>query len=167
MKYYINCFLVYSVLGFILETTLKIFFVSNMNNGIMFGPWIPVYGLGCVLIILIMEFVFKKIKVNRVIKIFLVFFLSFFLLTILEYLGGILIEKLFGRVFWNYKHWKFHFGHYISLEMSLIWGIMSLFIIYVVKPLLDKVIKKVPSFITYLALLIFICDLFYTFISLS
>ena len=65
------------MIGFILETTLKTFFFHNMKNGIMYGPWIPVYGFGCCLIIAIMRFVFNRIKVNRVVKIFLVFLISF------------------------------------------------------------------------------------------
>lgn len=166
MKYYINSFLLYSMIGFLLETTLKTFFFPHMNNGIMFGPWIPVYGLGCCLIIVIMRFVFNRIKVNRIIKIFLVFLFSFFLLTLLEWVGGILIELLFHRIFWDYSDLKFNFGHYIALEMSLIWGIMSLFIIYLVKPCVDWLIKKIPSFVTYFVFFLFLCDLVYTFVNL-
>ena len=51
--YYINSFLIYSIIGFLLETTLKTFFIKGMNNGILYGPWIPVYGIGSVLIIII------------------------------------------------------------------------------------------------------------------
>lgn len=154
------------MIGFILETTLKTFFFHNMNNGIMYGPWIPVYGFGCCLIIAIMRFVFNRIKVNRVVKIFLVFLISFFVLTILEFIGGFLIEKIFNRVFWDYSDLKFNFGHYIALEISLVWGVMSLFIIYVLKPLVDLIIKKIPSFCTCFVFLIFIIDFCYTFVSL-
>ena len=154
------------MIGFILETTLKTFFFHNMNNGIMYGPWIPVYGFGCCLIIAIMRFVFNRIKVNRVLKIFLVFLLSFFVLTILEFIGGFLIEKIFNHVFWDYSDLKFNFGHYIALEISLVWGVMSLFIIYVLKPFVDLIIKKIPSFCTYFVFLIFIIDFCYTFVSL-
>ena len=154
------------MIGFILETTLKTFFFHNMNNGIMYGPWIPVYGFGCCLIIAIMRFVFNRIKVNRVVKIFLVFLLSFFVLTILEFIGGFLIEKIFNHVFWDYSDLKFNFGHYIALEISLVWGVMSLFIIYVLKPFVDLIIKKIQSFCTYFVFLIFIIDFCYTFVSL-
>ena len=95
VTYYINVFLIYSIIGFIIETTLKTFIFKNMNNGILFGPWIPVYGLGVVLIIFIMRLVFNRIKVKRGIKIFLVFLISMIVLTIIELLGGILIEKIF------------------------------------------------------------------------
>lgn len=166
MKYYINVFLIYSILGYLLETTLKTFFIPNMNNGFLYGPWIPVYGFGCCLIIAIMRLVFNRIKVSRWLKIVLVFLISTCVLTLLEFIGGNLIELLTGKVFWSYSDMKFNFGHYISLEISLIWGIMSLVIIYVVKPILDKLIKKIPSIITYLVLGIFIIDFVITQISI-
>ena len=166
MKYYMNVFIVYSVLGYLLETTLKTFFIPNMNNGFLYGPWIPVYGFGCCFIIAIMRLVFNRIKVSRWLKIVLVFLISTCVLTLLEFIGGNLIELLTGKVFWSYSDMKFNYGHYISLEISLIWGIMSLVIIYVVKPILDKLIKKIPSIITYLVLGIFIIDFVITLISI-
>lgn len=166
MKYYLNTFFIYSMFGFLVETFLKTFFFKGMNNGIMYGPWIPVYGLGCCLIIFIMRFVFNRIKVNRLSKIFLLFLISMIILSVLELLGGILVESISGEVFWDYSDLKFNFGHYIALEISLIWGIMSLVIIYIIKPIIDKLIKKIPSFLTYLVLIIFLVDLIYTFISI-
>lgn len=166
MKYYLNVFLIYSVLGYIMETILKTFFIHGMNNGFLYGPWIPVYGFGCCLIIAIMRLVFNRIKVSRWLKIILVFLISACVLTLLELIGGNLIEALTGKVFWDYSNMKFNFGHYISLEMGLIWGIMSLVIIYIIKPILDKLIKKIPSIVTYLALIIFIIDFIITLISI-
>lgn len=164
IKYYINSFLVYSMIGFLIETSLKFLFLKGMNNGILYGPWIPVYGLGCVLIIFIMRFVFNRIKVSRWLKIFLVFFLSSIILTVIELLGGLLIELVFHKVFWDYSEMKFHMGHYISLEMAILWGVMSLVVIYVMKPYVDKIIKKIPSIITYLVFTTFLADLLFTFL---
>ncbi len=164
LTYYINIFLVYSIIGFIIETTLKTFFFKHMNNGIMYGPWIPVYGLGSVLIIIIMRLVFNRFKVPRWLKIVLVFIISMIVLSLIELLGGILIEKIFNKVFWDYSDLKFNIGHYIALEISLIWGVMSLVVVYIIKPLLDKIIKKIPSIITYLVLFIFLIDAVITFL---
>lgn len=162
MKYYLNTFIIYSILGFIMETTLKYLFFPKLNNGFLHGPWVPIYGLGCCLIIAIMRFVFNRIKVSRPIKIFILFMISSIVLTTLEFIGGNLIEILTGKVFWNYEDLKFNFGHYISLEISIIWGVMSLVITYLIKPILDKLIKKIPSIVTYLVLFIFLIDLVIT-----
>lgn len=162
--YYTNTFFIYSMIGYIIETTLKTFLFKNMNNGILFGPWIPVYGLGAVFIIIIMRLVFNRFKVPRWLKIILLLIISILVLTVLELLGGILIEKIFHKVFWDYSDLKFNLGHYIALEISLIWGIMSLAVVYLIKPLLDKIIKKIPYIITYIVSLIFIVDVVLTII---
>lgn len=158
MLYYINTFLLYSIIGFIFETTLKTFVFHGMNNGFMYGPWIPVYGLGCCIIIFCMRLVFNRIKVNRLSKICILFLLSMLTLTLLELVGGVLIEAISDKVFWDYSDLKFNFGHYIALEISLVWGILSLVVIYIIKPFLDKIIKKIPKYLTYLVLLIFMID---------
>ena len=159
MKYYINNFIIYSIFGFIIETTLKYVLFPNMHNGSLYGPWVPIYGLGTCIIIFVMRFIFNRIKVKRIIKIILLFLTSFIILTILELIGGHLIHLLTGKIFWDYKKLKFNIGHYIALEISTIWGIMSLVIIYIIKPQIDKLIKKIPSTITYLVFTIFIIDL--------
>ncbi|MCI8347158.1 MAG: putative ABC transporter permease [Bacilli bacterium] len=163
IRYYINSFLIYSMIGFIIETSLKFFLFKGMNNGIMYGPWIPVYGIGCIFIIMIMRFVFNRITVPRWLKLFLVFLLSAIILTIAELLGGLLIEKVFHKIFWDYRDMKFHIGPYISLEMALLWGVMSIVVIYLIKPIIDKIIEKVPGIITYLVLITFSIDLVFTF----
>ena len=162
VRYYTNLFFIYSFIGYVLETIIKTFFYKNMNNGIMYGPWIPVYGFGAILVIFIMRLVFNRLKVSRFIKIIITLFISMVLITGIEYLGGILIEKMFKKVFWDYSKFKYNFGHYISLEMTVLWGVLTLIIIYVINPLLNSVIKKIPKFITVLVSLLFIVDLIFT-----
>ena len=147
-----------------METILKTFFFKSMNNGFLYGPWIPVYGFGACLIIIIMRFIFNRIKVNRTTKIILLFLVSTIILTTLEFLGGHLIKLLTGKTFWNYSKLKYNIGPFISLEISLIWGFMSLIITYLIKPLTDKLERKIPSIITYSVLSLFIIDLIYTLI---
>lgn len=147
-----------------METSLKYLFFPKLNNGFLYGPWIPVYGLGVCLIIVIMRFVFNRIKVSRPIKILLLFLTSFLVLSLLEFIGGNLIELLTGKVFWKYDELKYNIGHYIALEISLVWGFMSLIITYIVKPILDKLIKKIPSIITYLVLVSMLFDFIFTLV---
>lgn len=162
MFYYLNIFLVCSVLGYVIETLLKTFVFHGMNNGILFGPWIPVYGFGAVIIILIERLIFNRLKAPRIVKIILMFISVTLLLTLLEFLGGILIEFLFDKVFWDYSNLKFNFGHYIALEISLLWGVFSLIFIYVIKPIEDKFIKKIPKWVSILVFSIFIIDVILT-----
>lgn len=147
-----------------METFFKYFVFHSMNNGILFGPWIPIYGFGAILIIVLMRFIFNRLKLPRWIKIFLLFISVMVVLTMLEFLGGTLIEALFDKVFWDYSDSKFSFGHYIALEMTLLWGAFSLVFIYIIKPIEDKIIKKIPRWLTILVCFIFIIDVFITFL---
>ena len=93
--------------------------------------------------------------------------MSAILVATLEYIGGFLIEFLFGRIFWDYSYETFNIGRYTSLRMCILWGICSLLLIYIIIPFLNKIIKKIPKWITIILVLLFIIDLVITFINLG
>lgn len=163
MFYYLNIFFLSSFLGYILETCLKTFIFHSMNNGILFGPWIPVYGFGAVIVLYVTRYVFHQFKASRFVKLLLTLLIVIILLTLLELIAGYLIEWLFHKVFWDYSHFKFHFGHYIALEISLLWGVFSLLFIYIIQPLENKIIKKIPKWSTILVGCCFLLDVLLTF----
>ena len=148
-----------------METTMKYLINPKMSNGSMHGPWVPIYGLGVCIIVVIERFVFNRVKTNRLIKILLVFITSMIILTTLEFISGNLLEFTTGKVYWDYTKLMFNYGHYIALEISFIWGLSALIIIYFLKPKIDKFIKKIPSIITYLVSIFFIIDLILSIIS--
>ena len=98
--------------------------------------------------------------------------IEFFKAFIICFIGNILpvpfilllIEKIFGEVFWDYSSHRFHIGHYISLEMTLVWGFSSVVFIYFINPLLEGIIKKIPPFITIIFVVLFLFDCIKTFI---
>ena len=159
--YYLDMFFICSMLGYVMETFFKLFFFKSMNNGILFGPWIPIYGFGAIIIVFITDYVFKKSGLSRLkreVKIIITVLLSVLILTFMEWSAGNLIELLWGKVFWDYSDLKYNFGHYIALEISLVWGVFILIFMYGLRPLIDKFIKKIPRFISYLVLVLFIID---------
>lgn len=160
--HYLNLFFINSFLGFLLETGLKTFVFSHMNNGILFGPWIPIYGFGAVIITFLGKLIFQKFKISKLWKSVILFFAIFLVLSFLEWIGGMVIESFFHLEFWSYRNQKYNFGPYISLGMSLIWGFLSLLFFYVILPLEEKFIKKIPRWFTFLALIFFFVDLFLT-----
>ena len=157
--YLLNCFFIYSILGFLLESTFTLIVSGHFSSGILYGPWTPVYGFGAILTIVISRKIFKKMYQNKFIETLITFIILMIVLTIIEWLGGILIENLFHETLWNYKKYKYNIGKYISLEMSLIWGIISIFVIYFIKPIVDKLENKIPKFITIIITILFIIDL--------
>ena len=165
--YYLNTFLIYSILGFLLETIRSFFVNSKFTSGILYGPWTPIYGLGIVLVILISNYLFSHLHLSRWVETFITFIIITIVLTLLEWLGGVLIEKLFHVVFWDYSKEALSIGKYISLSKSLIWGVGSIIFIYVLKPLLEGVIKRVPVPVTVILTLLMLSDLILTFVNKS
>ncbi len=165
--YYLNCFFVYSCLGFLLETIVSIVTHQNFNSGILYGPITPVYGIGVILILVISHYFFMNLHLPRWRETVIVFFILTVTLTLLEWLGGVLIEKIFGIVFWDYSKLPFHIGHYISLEISFLWGFLSIFLIYLIKPIIDPLIKGIPTLITIFFLFLFLIDCGFSFFHLK
>lgn len=160
--YYINTFLLYSILGHILEN----FIYDKVDSGILYGYWTPIYGLGVLLILFINYFIKKKFK-NKFLRPVLLFFSCALILGLLELFSGLFIEKVFGRVFWNYSNEMFSIFKYTSLRMMFVWGIASVLLIYIIHPYLSFIIKKIPKSISWTLAFLFIFDLIYTLIMIS
>lgn len=162
--HYLNCFFVYSILGYFLETIVAFLTHTNFKSGILNGWWTPVYGIGAVTILFVSNYLFKNLHMNRVLESIIVFFVIAIVLSTIEVIGGVLIEKVFGISFWNYNSHKYHIGKYISLEMTITWGIASIVFIYIIHPLLNALIKKIPTWVTILLIILFVMDCTKTFI---
>ena len=113
--------------------------------------------------IFLTRLVFNRVKLNRTIKIIILFLTVTIILTILELAGGYLTEFVFHKSFWDYTDLKFNFGKYIALEVSLGWGVACLIFLYIVKPLTDKFIEKIPKFISIILLVLIIIDFIFSF----
>lgn len=156
--YYINYFFLMSIIGHLIEA-----FFSNGEPGILFSYWTPIYGIGTILILFVNKIV-NKIKCNCFCKILTLFITNSISLSAIELLGGYLINWIFDKELWNYSDHLFNIGRYTSLEMSLIWGFSSILFIYLIKPITDKFIKKIPKLISYMCISLFVIDLIATII---
>ena len=79
-----------SFIGHLIET-----FIMKSNSGILLGWWTPIYGIGSVVIILINKYI-TKLNINKISKVILLFISCSFILTLIEALGGYLIEFIFN-----------------------------------------------------------------------
>lgn len=159
--YYINIFLIYSFLGFIFENIMRIFLTTNFDSGILYGPWTFIYGIAIFIIMALNKFL-KGFKMPKIVEVIIFFITVTILMTLIEFTGGMLIEKIFHTVYWDYGEFKFHYGHYISLEVSLLWGTFATLVNYLVTPKINKLEKKIPWYVTGIILLIFIVDVVLT-----
>ena len=162
--YYVNCFFVYSVFGFLFESMISIFRKTGFSSGILYGPWTPIYGIGVDLILVISKYFFSHLYLAKWREISIVLLILIVVLTLIEWVGGILIEKFFHVVFWNYENFDYHIGKYIALEVSFFWGFLSLILIYVIHPFFNSFIIRIPFVISCILIVLMFCDYIFTFL---
>ena len=163
--YYTKLFFLYSLLGFVMESTLFKIINSNKHSGIFYGPMTAVYGVGILAIELLNKYLFPKIRTNKIVKLIIQFIILTIILTLIEYLGGNILKLLFNIDMWDYSNNFMNYGKYICLQTSLIWGILGLCYIYIFKRFTDKIINQITNKETYLFLIIFIIDTVLTLIN--
>ena len=131
-------FFLYSFLGWIWESC----YVSVregrwINRGFLHGPFLPIYGFGAVSILMFTLPVAQSIP--------LVFFMGMAGATLLEYITGYTMERLFLVRYWDYSMYRWNLNGYICLPASLCWGAFSLLLIRLVHPILSNWVSALPA----------------------
>ena len=129
------------------------------NRGSMYGPWIPIYGFGIVLILT---------TLNRLRKRPLWLFLSAIILCgLLEYFSGYIMEITHDGIrWWDYSGYYLNLHGRICAEGLLVFGIGGVIFTYLVVPVFDEWLRRFPDnllrIVTVIFLILFIFDLFHS-----
>lgn len=147
---YFLLFIIYSNLGWLMEVTLKSIELKKfINRGFLIGPICPIYGYGCLLIIILLK--------NFTSNIVLLFFSSVIICSILEYLTSYIMEKLFKARWWDYSRRKYNINGRICLNTMIPFGLLGCLMMYVVNPFLEsKLLLIDPKVRLILAITLFI-----------
>ena len=131
-------FLIFSVLGLIIETLYCLITtgVLESRKGLIWGPLCPVYGVCGTFLI----YILNKMDCKNIVQIFIggVIFGS-----ISEYFLSFALEAIYGIRFWNYEYLQFNINGRIGLLFSLYWGLLSVLIMKIIKPIIDNSINKI------------------------
>lgn len=123
-----------SLIGYLYELILSLIFDGKLlSHGILFGPWLPIYGTGALLITLLNKYRKKPL---------LIFMISFFITGILEYICGYLLLHFLNMRLWDYRGWFLNIDGFVCFISAFCFGIGGLLIIYYLMPLINKLIKK-------------------------
>lgn len=169
------CFILFSISGWIYEVCVFAFEYNQgfINRGFLFGPYLPVYGSGEVLVLLmLLGLREKKVKLWKInIMPVLMFFLIIFITTVTELITSYILEFFTGGngFLWDYSGLDYgpHFEGRISVVSSLRFGIMGIVGLYGVQPLTSFVVDKLKNMnkgklalyvVTILVLVIFVVD---------
>lgn len=108
-----------------------------INRGFLIGPYCPIYGWGCILIILLLN----KYTDDPLV----LFVMAILICSILEYFTSYFMEKLFKARWWDYSRRKFNINGRICLETMIPFGLLGCLIMYFVNPFFVSLYSKIPS----------------------
>ena len=130
-------FFIYAFLGWCSEVCFAAVTTGKFSNrGFLNGPICPIYGVGALIVMMILTPVADRLVV--------LFFASMVLTTLLEYLTGLVLEKIFHAKWWDYSDRPFNIQGYICLEFSILWGIACTGIMKLVHPTIYGLVRLLP-----------------------
>ena len=135
----IMIFMIMSVGGWIWEVSLHLITDGEfVNRGVLHGPWLPIYGTGSVLILMLLY----RYRRNPALE----FSMVIAVCGLVEYFTGYFLELIHGgQKWWDYTGYFLNFHGRVCAEGLLVFGVGGMMIVYVIAPLLDRLIRKLPS----------------------
>lgn len=143
-------FLIYSFVGWILETIFAITKQRKIiNRGLINGPFCTVYGFTGVLI---------TVALKDLSGVWLFLFSAIYA-SVIEWGAGKIIEKICHERWWNYENNKFNLGGYISLQTSVLWGALGFIAVTFTNSLLIDAYKLIPFMVVRIILIVVVVAL--------
>lgn len=133
-------FMIGNVAGFLMETFWAFFIQRRveLRVGLVWGPFIPVYGFGAVNMTLLLYRFYKK-------RDLVTFAAAAVVGAAFEYFCSLFQELAFGTVSWEYSGTTANIGGRTNLMYALIWGVLGLLWVKDLYPRISKLIEKIPK----------------------
>lgn len=166
-------FMLYAILGWCYEVFLEVVIYKwgFTNRGVLFGPYCPVYGVGALTFLFVLDKIMRKKDslLFTLIKPFIIFLGCMFIATLIELIASYILEFATGSWPWQtYAEYKYNYQARIALSTSLRFGLGGTLFMYVVQPIFDHVLskpsKKTLNIIALTMAFIVFADCIYTFI---
>ena len=127
---YILFFFTFSFAGWLWEVLLHVFIDHTVvNRGVLYGPWLPIYGFGGVLILLLL-----RRFAERPLQVFLMTMLT---AGTMEFVTGTVLWKVYQMRWWDYRDSLINLKGFVCLEGLLLFGTGGLVILYFAAPKLN------------------------------
>ena len=132
-------FVIYSFLGFIVETIFGILTkgVVESRKSCLFGPFCCIYGLGAAIMIPGLQ-KFKKSNWG-------IFIAGAIEGSVIEYIISWIGEIIFKIKWWDYSNMPFNINGRITLTFSIFWGLLALVLMRFINPYIERGINKLPK----------------------
>lgn len=128
-------FFSFAFVGWVWEVALHIVTQGVfINRGTMFGPWLPIYGAGGALVLLLLKRLFKNPVAT--------FFVSMILCSVIEYFTSWYLEFTKGVRWWDYSGYFMNLNGRICLEGAVVFGLGCCAVVYLAGPALGALIDR-------------------------
>ncbi len=133
----IMLFFIFAFIGWVWEVSLHL--VSDgefVNRGVLHGPWLPIYGTGGVLILVVLN----KLRSKPIAE----FCATIVLCGCVEYFTAWYLEATHGgQKWWDYSGYFLNLHGRICAEGLLVFGLGGMAIVYVAAPFLDNFLRRI------------------------
>lgn len=134
---WLTFFFIYCFFGWIFESAyVSLKSKRFVNRGFLRLPLLPLYGTGAVM----MLWVSLPVKDH----LFLVYLAGVIAATLLEYVTGWGMERLFKMKYWDYSGQRFNIKGYICLTSSIAWGFLTIFLTEVIHRPVEHYVLGLP-----------------------
>ena len=135
--HWLTFFYIYCFFGWIFESAYVSLKQHHfVNRGFLRLPMLPLYGTGAVM----MLWVSLPVKDNLL----LVYCSGVVAATLLEYVTGYIMERLFKVRYWDYSSQKFNLHGYICLTSSIAWGFLTIFMTEIIHRPIERFVLNLP-----------------------
>ena len=149
-------FYFYCFLGWCFESTyVSIKSGKLTNRGFMRGPFLPIYGSGAIMM-LVVSMPFQD-------NLVLTYVAGCVGATVLEYVTGVTMEALFKVRYWDYSNNKFNFQGHICLGSSLAWGLLTIAMTRFIHVPVERFVLSIPNTVLTVVTLVLTAGIFADF----
>lgn len=159
LKNYILMFFTFSFIGWLWEVLFHI--ISDgmlVNRGTMYGPWLPIYGFGGIIILILL----KSLRERPI----LFFVCTMILAGIIEYSTAWYLDFFHHAKWWDYTGYFMNINGRVCLEGLLVFGFGGAAITYFIAPslntLYNRINYKISLTLCLILIIFYLCDFAYS-----
>lgn len=143
-------FFSFAFIGWVWEVSLHLISDGQfVNRGVLHGPWLPIYGTGGILILVLLN----KFREHAATE----FVAAVVLCGFVEYFTSYYLEMSHGQKWWDYSGYFLNLNGRICAEGLLVFGLGGMAIVYFVAPMLDNLFRMIQFQIIVPICLVLVC----------
>ncbi len=131
-------FFIYCFVGWICEEIYcSIGEKKIVYRGFLYGPYLPIYGFGAMSVLYLLNPFIDNVVI--------LFFAAIIITSAIEYFGSFFLEKAFKIKLWDYSEHFMNINGRVCLLNSTMFGILSMAVVYLIQPVMIKLVNIIPE----------------------